>query len=232
MILCIETATPVCSVALCDTEKVISIRESHENKSHASLLSIFILDILKEQGLKTSDLDAVAVSKGAGSYTGLRIGVSTAKGIAYGSGIPLIGIETTRSLFTGMRIAAEIKGDSTSDTIYCPMIDARRMEVFYCLYDNNRNKIGDIRASIIDEESFLDIPDAKKMIFSGDGSEKCREVIKRKNSVFYDEIIISAKNMRLPAYEAFKEKVFEDVAYFEPYYLKDFIATIPRNRIF
>ena len=232
MILCIETATPVCSVALCDSEKVVSIRESHENKSHASLLTVFILDILKEQNLKTSDLDAVAVSKGPGSYTGLRIGVSTAKGIAYGSGIPLIGIETTRLLFEGMKIAADSKGDVGPDIIYCPMIDARRMEVFYCLYDNNGKKIKEIEAGIIEGGSFSEISEEIKIIFSGDGSSKCREVMKRRNNVFYDDLIISAKYMHYPAIEAFKENKTEDVAYFEPFYLKNFLATIPKNKIF
>lgn len=232
MILCIETATPVCSVALCDSEKVVSIRESHENKSHASLLTVFILDILKEQGLKTSDLDAVAVSKGPGSYTGLRIGVSTAKGIAYGSGIPLIGIETTRSVFEGMKIAAYSNGDDGPDTIYCPMIDARRMEVFYCLYNNNGKKIKEIEAGIIDDGSFSEISEENKILFSGDGSGKFRNILKRGNIIFYDDLIISAKNMLSPAVEAFKERKTEDVAYFEPFYLKNFIATIPKNKIF
>lgn len=232
MILCIETATPVCSVALCDSEKVVSIRESNENKSHASLLTVFILDILEEQRLKTSDLDAVAVSKGPGSYTGLRIGVSTAKGIAYGSGIPLIGIETTRSVFEGMKISADERGDSGPLTLYCPMIDARRMEVFYCLYDNTGEKIKEIEAGIIVDGSFSEISEEKKIIFSGDGSGKCRNILKRKNIVFYDDLIISAKDMRSPAFEAFREKKLEDVAYFEPFYLKNFIATIPKNKIF
>lgn len=232
MILCIETATPVCSVALCDSEKVVSMRESRENKSHASLLTLYILDILNEHGLKASELDAIAVSKGPGSYTGLRIGVSTAKGIAYGSRIPLIGIETTRSMFHGMKFAAEIKGDYSPETLFCPMIDARRMEVFYCIYDSNGQKIKDIRADIIDEGSFSEISEEMKIIFCGDGSEKCREVIKRKNRVFYNDPIISAKNMLIPADEAFMVRRFEDVAYFEPYYLKNFIATIPKNKIF
>ena len=232
MILCIETATPVCSVALCDPEKVVSIRESHETKSHASLLTVFILDIFKEQGLKASDLDAVAVSKGPGSYTGLRIGVSTAKGIAFGSGIPLIGIETTRPIFVAMKSVSDIKGDGGPATFYCPMIDARRMEVFYCIYDTSGKKIRKIVAGIIEQRSFSDIPEEIMIIFSGDGSAKCREVLKRRNIVFYDDLIISAQNMRSPAYEAFKEKKFEDIAYFEPFYLKDFIATIPKNKIF
>ena len=232
MILCIETATPVCSVALCDSEKVISIRESHENKSHASLLTVFILDIFKEQGLKASDLDAVAVSKGPGSYTGLRIGVSTAKGIAFGSGIPLIGIDTTRSIFVAMKSVSDTKGDGGPPSFYCPMIDARRMEVFYCIYDHSGKKIREIVAGIIEERSFSDIPEEIRIIFSGDGSAKCREVLKRRNMVFYDDLIISAQYMRSPANEAFIEKRFEDIAYFEPFYLKDFIATIPKNKIF
>ena len=232
MILCIETATPVCSVALCNQDGVVSLKESHENKSHASLLSVFIIDILKEQRIAASDLEAVAVSKGPGSYTGLRIGVSTAKGIAYAAGIPVIGIETTRSLFEGMKLAAAEKGVFDSGSIFVPMIDARRMEVFYCMYDSSGRKIKEINAGIIDENMFSALPSDKKIILAGDGASKAKGVINSGNMNYFDDIVISAKEMRLPAYEAFREKKFEDIAYFEPFYLKDFIATIPKNKIF
>lgn len=231
MILCIETATPVCSVALCESDKVVSIRESHENKSHASLLTVFILDILKEQGMSASQLEAVAVSKGPGSYTGLRIGVSTAKGIAYGSDIPLIAIDTTRSMFQGMKHMAEVKGDISGETLFCPMIDARRMEVFNCIFDAGGKMTKPVSAEVIDEESFSEIPDNVKIIFAGDGSSKCRNVLKRGNFIFYDDFVISAGFMAAPASDSYKYGKFEDVAYFEPFYLKDFIATIPKKRL-
>lgn len=229
MILCIETATRVCSVALCSHESVVSIRENHENKSHAALLTVFISDILKEQGMKPADLKAVAVSKGPGSYTGLRIGVSAAKGLAYGSSIPLIGIDTTLSMFHGMKRAAEKKKDISGQVLFCPMIDARRMEVFNCMYDGNGNMTRKISAEIITETSFKEIPENCMIIFAGDGALKCREIITHKNSVFYYDFTISAADMRVPAFESLSGGHFEDVAYFEPFYLKDFIATVPRK---
>jgi tRNA threonylcarbamoyladenosine biosynthesis protein TsaB len=232
MILCIETATSVCSVALCDRDSVVSLKESHNNKSHASQLTVFIIDLLKEQGIKTSGLEAVAVSKGPGSYTGLRIGISAAKGICYSSDIPLIGIDTTRSIFEGTRELAERKRENIPGTLFVPMIDARRMEVFYCVYDSNGEKIREINAGIVDDNFLGDLPDDKKIIISGDGALKASQILRRDNILFYDEIIISAENMRFPAYDALKAKRFEDIAYFEPFYLKDFIATIPKNKIF
>jgi tRNA threonylcarbamoyladenosine biosynthesis protein TsaB len=232
MILCIETATPVCSVALCNRDSVVSLKESHDNKSHASQLTVFIIDLLKEQGIKASDLEAVAVSKGPGSYTGLRIGVSAAKGICYSSDIPLIGIETTRSIFEGTKELAERKGDCSTETLFVPMIDARRMEVFYSVCDYSGNKIREINAGIVDENFLSGLPADKKIILSGDGASKALNVVRRENTIIYGEAIISAGNMRFPAYDALMKKEFGDIAYFEPFYLKDFIATIPKNKIF
>ena len=130
MILCLETATPVCSVALCDRTGIILVRESRENKSHATRLTLIIEELLKEADIRPADLEAVAVSKGPGSYTGLRIGVSVAKGIAYGASVPLIGIDTTRSMFNGMISVSNEKHGTDSTSLFCPMIDAKRMEVF------------------------------------------------------------------------------------------------------
>lgn len=231
MILCIETATPVCSVALCDSAGVISLRESHENKSHAAHLTVYIEELLKEQNIQVSELQAIAVSKGPGSYTGLRIGVSVAKGLAYPASLPLIGIETTKSMFHGLKDEAIKKYDLNSESLFCPMLDARRMEVYYCLYDREGNTLKNISASIIDKETFAGYPDSVRIVFFGDGAKKCKEIIDRKNSVFAD-YLISATHMQTPAYEAFNGGNFEDIAYFEPFYLKDFIATIPRKNIF
>jgi tRNA threonylcarbamoyladenosine biosynthesis protein TsaB len=229
MIICLETATPLCSVALCDDTGVITLKESDESKSHAAMITVYIDEILKKHDMKVSDLEAVAVSKGPGSYTGLRIGVSVAKGLAFGAGIPLIGIETTCSMYNGIKM----KGDgSDDDTLFCPMLDARRMEVYYAVYDNTGNKIKDISAEIITETTFKSFPESKKIIFFGDGALKCREVIGRENAVFDEDFRISASHMFKPASEAFRAQRFEDIAYFEPFYLKDFITTVSVKNVF
>jgi len=159
MIICLETATNLCSVALCDSTGVISLRESSESKSHASMLTVFIEEILKDHGIRARDLEAIAVSKGPGSYTGLRIGVSVAKGIAYGASIPLIGIETTLSMFWGISGSRNYIRDSDINSLFCPMLDARRMEVYYAIYDSVGNKVKDISAEIVNEETFINFPE-------------------------------------------------------------------------
>jgi tRNA threonylcarbamoyladenosine biosynthesis protein TsaB len=231
MIICLETATNLCSVALCDSAGVISLRESDESKSHASLLTVFIDEILHENGIRVSDLQAVAVSKGPGSYTGLRIGVSVAKGIAYGASIPLIGVETTFSMFCGIAESKYYNGKFDENSLFCPMLDARRMEVYYAIYDSCGNKKKEISAEIITEESFLNMSESQKIIFFGDGAVKCKEVINRENAVFAEDFMISASYMQKPVLQAFKKSSFEDVAYFEPFYLKDFITSKPRKNI-
>lgn len=231
MILCLETATSVCSAALCNRAGLISVRESHENKSHASQLTLFINDLLSENGIKTEDLDAVAVSKGPGSYTGLRIGVSVAKGIAYASSIPLIGIETTLSMFYGFKNNPGLEYEVFDNSLLCPMIDAKRMEVYYSLFDTEGRIIKNISASVINEDSFSDIPDSVRIFFFGDGAVKCRNIINHTNSFFANNFQMSAMNMHTPVYEAFDSGRFEDIAYFEPFYLKDFIATVSKKNI-
>ena len=232
MIICIETATNLCSVALCDSAGVLSLKESNDLKSHASLLTLFIGDIFKETGVSASDLEAVAVSKGPGSYTGLRIGVSVAKGIAYAASIPLIGIDTTLSMFMGMAEKIKKEGRLDTDTLFCPMLDARRMEVYSALYDNSGTRIKDISAEIITGDSFMSLPESKRIIFFGDGASKCRDIIKRADSEFVNDFVMSASHMHIPAYRALESKQFEDVAYFEPFYLKDFITTTQRKNLF
>jgi len=231
MILCLETATNICSVALCNSAGVISLRESNELKSHASMLTVFIEEIFKENGVSARDLKAIAVSKGPGSYTGLRIGVSVAKGIAYAASIPLIGIETTRSMFWGIYSGWNESQERDQNTLFCPMLDARRMEVYYAIYDAGGNTVKNISAEIISETSFFNIPESRNIIFFGDGALKCKEVIKRTNVHFADDFRISASHMHRPVFQAFKESHFEDVAYFEPLYLKDFITSKPRKNI-
>jgi tRNA threonylcarbamoyladenosine biosynthesis protein TsaB len=195
------------------------------------MLTVFIEELLNKRGITAGDLKAIAVSKGPGSYTGLRIGVSAAKGIAYAASIPLIGIETTLSMFWGISGTLNRIEGSDVDTLYCPMLDARRMEVYYALYDSTGRVIKDIAAEIITEDSFSAIPDSRRIIFFGEGSFKCREVIKRTNAFFADDFRISAAYMHKPVFEAYRNKTFEDIAYFEPLYLKDFITSKPRKNI-
>jgi tRNA threonylcarbamoyladenosine biosynthesis protein TsaB len=231
MTICLETATNLCSVALCDSAGLISLRESNESKSHASLLTVFIGEILKESAIRAGDLEAIAVSKGPGSYTGLRIGVSVAKGIAYAASIPLIAIETTLSMFWGISENRKNNHVTDKNTLFCPMLDARRMEIYYAIYNADGKTIKDISAEIITEDSFSYIPESQKIIFFGDGATKCKGVIKRKNVHFADDFRISSSFMRIPVYQAIKDHYYEDVAYFEPLYLKDFITSIPRKNI-
>jgi len=231
MILCLETATSVCSAALCNRAGVVSLKESRENKSHGSQLTIFIKELLVENGIKTGDLEAVAVSKGPGSYTGLRIGVSAAKGIAYASSVPLIGIETTLSMYYGFRHFAGEKSETGNDSLLCPMLDAKRMEVYYSIFNTEGRVVKGITASVINEESFSDISESVRIFFFGDGAIKCRDIINHANSAFSEDFTISAAFMQIPAYEAFDSGRFENVAYFEPFYLKDFIPTVPKKNI-
>lgn len=196
------------------------------------MLTVYIQEILKETGIKTRDLDAVAVSKGPGSYTGLRIGVSVAKGIAYASSVPLIGIDTTFSMFMGITGGQKEVAGITEGSLFCPMLDARRMEVYYAIYDRAGNSVKKVSADIISEDSFSNINENIKIIFFGDGAAKCRDIIKRPNIYFDNDFRISASHMHIPAFQALKDRKTEDVAYFEPFYLKDFITSIPRKNIF
>lgn len=224
MILCIETATTVCSVSLCENGELIAKKESSEGKSHARLLTVFIEDILKESDVKATDLDAIAVSKGPGSYTGLRIGVSAAKGIAYAAGLPLIAIATTDLMYYGGRSSGDYD-------YYCPMIDARRMEVYTAVYDKEGKQIKDVSALVLEENTFSDILDKGRVLFFGDGADKCSNIITHPSAFFDSSFLISSEYMCQPASNAFDNKNFEDLAYFEPFYLKDFIATVPKKNI-
>jgi len=216
-ILNIETSTKACSVALHKNGELIVSREDvTTNFSHSEKLLKFISKLFSDAKLSLSDLDAIAVSMGPGSYTGLRIGVSTAKGLCYGLDIPLISISTLKAMSFGM--ALEIKAD-----LYCPMIDARRMEVYSAFFDINNTEVRKIQADIIDENSYKKELE-KKVVFFGDGSEKIKEKIRHKNAMFISDIHPSAKNMGLLSYQKFTESLFEDLAYFEPFYLKDFVA--------
>jgi tRNA threonylcarbamoyladenosine biosynthesis protein TsaB len=230
LILNIESATNICSVSIARKGKLLGSKESRDDKSHASLLTVFIGELISRLQLEFSELDAVAVSKGPGSYTGLRIGVSTAKGIAYGAGIKLIGIPTLQVMaFSITQQFSSIK--SSKNILLCPMIDARRMEVFTALYTPENSLYKEISAEIVHPGFFSDILRKKEIWFFGNGSEKCRNVIHHPNARFIEGIEPSSTWMVKLAERAFHKEQFEDIAYFEPFYLKDFIATIPRNKL-
>jgi len=223
-ILQIETSTQVCSVALSIDGKTVSLKEESGQNLHASNLTLFIDEVIKNAGLTYRELDAVAVSKGPGSYTGLRIGVSTAKGLCYALDIPLIAVETLKMMAVGFLFEhPAYKG------LACPMIDARRMEVYTSVFDAKLSVLETTSAKIIDENSFSEILSEHQMTFFGDGAAKCAEALNHENAFFNKDNFNSAGYMSLLADQAFKQADFEDVAYFEPFYLKDFVLTQPKR---
>lgn len=220
LILNIETATTVCSVTLTEHGKLLALKEVNNGYTHSENLTVFIREVFSETNHTYSDIDAVAVSKGPGSYTGLRIGVSAAKGLCFALNKPLIAINTLQHLSLALNIQ-----HSTPNTLFCPMLDARRMEVYCAIYDSAGNEIKKTSAEIIDEGSFADILKNNRIIFFGDGAAKCKTALSQhSNADFVDNVFPSAQHMMSLSEKAFKEKRFEDVAYFEPYYLKDFVA--------
>jgi len=234
LILNIESSSNMCSVALSSDGIVLGYIESDEEKSHAGKLTIFIEELLKKHNISTNNLDAIAVSQGPGSYTGLRIGISVAKGICYAIDKPLIAVGTLQSLSFGLHnndIFDISKLSLSKDTLFCPMIDARRMEVYTAIYSIDNELIGKVHAKIIEKNSFIETLDNGSMVFFGNGANKCKEVIKHKNAIFVDNILLSARYMATLAEKIFNKKVFCDTAYFEPFYLKDFIATTPKKSI-
>ena len=221
IILNIETSTKNCSVSIADTGKIIAIKElNNGNYSHAEVLHPFIENILAQGSVSKDEIDAIAVSKGPGSYTGLRIGVSAAKGLSFALSVPLISIDTLTALSFAISID---KG------LIVPMLDARRMEVYSAIFDKQHQKIREIKAEIIDENSFLAALEQGEVHFLGDGAHKCKEIITHRNAVFVDDMFPSSREMALLSYHKFKKNDFEDLAYFEPFYLKDFIV-IPEKK--
>jgi tRNA threonylcarbamoyladenosine biosynthesis protein TsaB len=233
LILHIETATDICSVAVSEGEHVVAIRESGPERSHASLLNKFIRDVSEESGYPFSALHAVAVSKGPGSYTGLRIGVSTAKGICYALRKPLLSCGTLENMAHGALGYPEVQAlaGERKDVLLCPLLDARRMEVYSAFYSNVLVPVREVRADIIHKDSYADLLAEHPICFFGDGAGKCREVLISPNAHFTVDIHPSAAFMVRPVLERYRKKQFEDVAYFEPFYLKDFVATIPRKKV-
>ena len=250
-IILIETSTALCSAALAEDGVIVSYRESSAPKAHASLTAVFIQEMLSERGLSLSDCDAICVSMGPGSYTGLRVGVSTAKGLCFGSGKPLLAVGTLDTLVAQAAdaiaegsdvipsplavipsehdvIPSEVEGSPYRFII--PMIDARRMEVYTAVFENGR-QITETAPAIIDENSFSEYLEQGPCLFIGDGAGKCADVIKHPNASFC-QCFPKASAMLEPAIAAYRSGDFKDVAYFEPFYLKEFVATVSKKKLF
>lgn len=234
LILNIETSTEVCSVSLAKNGNILFKKESTEGLNHSKILTVFIEDLIKENNLEIKSVNAVAVSKGPGSYTGLRIGVSVAKGLCYALDIPLI---SANSLEIMGKYAAQNLNEfgfenENKPVLFCPMIDARRMEVYTAIYNIKGEEIRPVSAEIINENFISSLLEENHILFFGNGAEKCKNIIKNKNAVFKGPTTTSAEFMQKLTEEKFNNKQFEDIAYFEPFYLKNFLATIPKNKFF
>lgn len=215
-ILNIETATTNCSVSLSNGGETLVLKEDYNsNFSHAESLHLFIDEVFSSAKIKPSDIAAIAVSMGPGSYTGLRIGVSSAKGLCFSLDKPLISVSTLKSLSLQVNID---KG------FIVPMLDARRMEIYSAIFDANHLQIRDIQAQILDKNSFMDYLEKDKVYFIGTGVEKTKSIINHKNAVFIENKLPSANEMGLIAFNKYASNDFENLAYFEPFYLKDFIS--------
>jgi tRNA threonylcarbamoyladenosine biosynthesis protein TsaB len=221
IILNIETATTNCSVSIARKGKTLSlIEEDHARYSHSEQLHLFIQRSLNEAKIQPGDLDAVAVSKGPGSYTGLRIGVSTAKGLCYALDIPMIAISTLESMAQSVNVESGY---------IIPLLDARRMEVYAAVFDHKGELIKPAWAEVVEESSFSEFMNEKPLYLLGNGAVKCREILKRAYLNYYPALVPSAKTMSGMSYNAYKKGLFENTAYFEPFYLKDFIGTKPKK---
>jgi len=221
LILSIETSTTNCSVSLSKNGKLLVVKEDYDkNYSHAERLHVYINDVLKYAKVSAKDIDAVAISKGPGSYTGLRIGVSAAKGLCYALDIPLISIPTLESL------AHQV---TTNNGVIVSMLDARRLEVYSAVFDSNYQQIRETIAEILNEDSFSKYLQNGDVYFIGNGVEKTKRLISHQNAIYIDDKLPSAKELGNIAFNKYKISDFEDVAYFEPYYLKDFVALKPKS---
>ena len=223
-ILNIETSTTVCSVSLSKNGKLITHKEINNGYTHAENLHVFIEEVVKIAGITLKDLNVIAISKGPGSYTGLRIGVSAAKGLAFTLNIPLIALDTLQIMTNGALIENE------KNVFYCPMIDARRMEVYTAVYNTNLEKVKDTEALIVNEQSVSVFSSFDKIYFFGDGMAKCKTVLQiLPNANFIETILPGAEAMCNLSFKKYQNNSFEDVAYFEPFYLKDFLILSKKN---
>lgn len=218
-ILTLETATKVCSVSIFENDQLIDYVEEHGSYSHAENLAQFVDQLLSRNNITYSQLEAIAISKGPGSYTGLRIGVAFAKGLCFAQNIPLISINSLESLACGAIQEIEQK-----EFLVCSMIDARRMEVYAAIYNQDLEPIRKIGADVVNEQTYMTFLDKNMVYFIGDGAEKCRDQIRHENARFEKSIHLSSKYLGEMAYNKFLSKSFEDLAYFEPLYLKEFLA--------
>nr|WP_299383344.1 tRNA (adenosine(37)-N6)-threonylcarbamoyltransferase complex dimerization subunit type 1 TsaB [Allomuricauda sp.] len=216
IILSLETATTNCSVSVSKDGETVVLKENNAvNYSHSEQLHVYIKEVLEEASLSFSDLDAVAVSKGPGSYTGLRIGVSAAKGLCFSLDLPLISVPTLQSMANQLELS--------SDDVAIPVLDARRMEVYSAVFNADNQEIRETRAEIVDENTFGEFANNSKVHIVGSGAEKCQEVLNHPSFQFDTSVVPSAREMASLAHEKFQKEQFEDLAYFEPYYLKDFV---------
>ena len=226
----IETSTTVCSAALCTDGKAIATKEDRQGMNHSTVLAPFVkelTDVAKDKGLK---IDAVAVSCGPGSYTGLRIGVSMAKGLCYGLNAKLIAVNTLQLMANSVAHLPEIANDANA--LLCPMIDARRMEVYTAFFTNKLGTFRPTEAAIITPESYADILARHKVYCFGNGSDKCHDTLKSPNLIYLADVVPLASSMATLSQLAFDNSKFEDVAYFEPFYLKEFVAVKSQNKLF
>lgn len=227
IILNIETSTNVCSIAVSEAGSCIFSKSNADGMNHAALLSVFIAEAMEVLKASSKKLDAVAVSSGPGSYTGLRIGVSTAKGLCYGLDIPLLAVSTLEVLTAqALKSIADAK-----DALFCPMIDARRMEVYAAIYNAKGEIQREILPDIIDVDSYSEILKNNIVYFFGNGVDKCKATITHHNARFIDDLVPLAENMISLSEKAYTDNKFEDVAYFEPFYLKEFHTTTPKNKV-
>ena len=233
LILCIETGTDICSVGLARDGELVALRESDEGRDHARQVGVFVDELLREQQLQPEDLDAVAVGKGPGSYTGLRIGVSFAKGLCYGIGRPLIAIGSLDALTEVAREDFEagiLDVEGWEEAHLCPMVDARRMEVYTQLFDSRGVAESEVCAEIVDAGSFAaERADGRPFVIFGNGAAKCAEVL---SDAVLVQVSPSARGLARLAETAYEKGEFEDLAYFEPFYLKDFVVTTSKKSLF
>ena len=231
LILCIETGTDICSVGVARDGELVSLRESDEGRDHAKKVGVFVDELLRETGISPDELDAVAVGMGPGSYTGLRIGVSFAKGLCYGLGIPLVAVG---SLDAMAAVAIEdndagiLDVDNWENAVLCPMVDARRMEVYTRLFDAKGNALSDVTAEVVTEQTFADVRRERQLVMFGNGAAKCREVLP---DATYINITPSARGLAHLAEQRLSAGQIEDIAYFEPFYLKDFIVIPSKKKL-
>lgn len=233
LILSIETGTDICSVALANDGELMALRESDEGRDHAKKVALFVDELLRETGVQPSDIDAIAVGKGPGSYTGLRIGVSFAKGLCYALNIPLIAVGSLNALTEVAREdydagILDIEEEEWSNATLCPMVDARRMEVYTQLFDNSGNALSEVVAEVVTPESFSQQRQASKFVMFGNGAAKCSELLPDATLV---SVSPSARGIVRLAEELFNAGTFEDIAYFEPFYLKEFLVIPSKKKL-